>query len=424
MTQENGLAAAMPPAHTMNGLPGVSGSFTPEGAQEVLAALAEPFEPQLVEWRVTNTSRGKHGLRGQVVAYADPRAYTDRLNGLFTPLGWTREYTVQAVQNFEMPQKGDGKSTLITAKVLLTCKVTIHGLGTHAGTGEEWATDENALTRAEAQAFKRACSCFGLGRYFYNFPRVWVDLDEQKRPLELPKLPDWAMPQKGRSNGRPERKAADRANGKRPENGNGRRKTGIYGEELLAALRALSEEAGFSLTRDVVRRVAGKERIDEIRDVAQLTSVLEKLEDRARGVRRLKAAVEKSGAAAYGKVCQELNLASDAIDDIPNREVLRQLVDRMEAAAAGGNGSHGNATEDGSPFAASGSASETGGIAQLRERLLIEARRVSAKLSKGIGAVIATASNGAFRFGDLAKLTERDCGKVEAALAELARMNV
>lgn len=419
MTQANGLAAAMPPVHTMNGLPGVSGSFTPERVQEVLAALGEPFKPESVEWRVTNTTRGKHGLRGQVVAYADPRAYTDRLNGLFTPLGWTREYAVQTVQNFEMPQKGDVKSTLITAKVLLTCKVTIYGLGTHAGTGEEWATDENALTRAEAQAFKRACSCFGLGRYFYNFPRVWVDLDEQKRPLELPKLPDWAVPKKAQ----PEPRAAGRTNGKRPENGNGRRKTGIYGEELLAALRALSEEIGFSLTRDVVRRIAGKESIDEIRDVAQLTSVLEKLEDRARGVRRLKAAVEKSGAAAYGKVCQELNLASDAIDDIPNREVLRQLVDRMEAAGAGGNGSHGNATENGSPFAASRSASEGGGIAQLRERLVIEARRVSAKLCKGIGAVIATASKGAFRFADLAKLTEGDCGKVEAALAELARMD-
>jgi len=38
-------------------------------------------------------------------------------------------------------------------------------LGTHSGTGEAWADDENAMTAAEAQAFKRACSCFGLGRY-------------------------------------------------------------------------------------------------------------------------------------------------------------------------------------------------------------------------------------------------------------------
>jgi hypothetical protein len=35
----------------------------------------------------------------------------------------------------------------------------------------------------EAQAFKRACSCFGLGRYLYHFSGVWVDLDDRKRPM-------------------------------------------------------------------------------------------------------------------------------------------------------------------------------------------------------------------------------------------------
>ncbi len=30
----------------------------------------------------------------------------------------------------------------------------------------------------EAQAFKRACTCFGLGRYLYNFAEMWVPLNE------------------------------------------------------------------------------------------------------------------------------------------------------------------------------------------------------------------------------------------------------
>src|SRR6266567_1871124 len=47
----------------------------------------------------------------------------------------------------------------------------------------------------EAQAFKRACSNFGLGRYFYRFGEMWVDLDEYKRPRELPPLPSWALPE-------------------------------------------------------------------------------------------------------------------------------------------------------------------------------------------------------------------------------------
>jgi hypothetical protein len=59
--------------------------------------------------------------------------------------------------------------------------VTIEGVGTHSGTGEEWADEENAMTSAEAQAFKRACSCFGLGRCFYDFGAPWVDLDDKGR---------------------------------------------------------------------------------------------------------------------------------------------------------------------------------------------------------------------------------------------------
>lgn len=47
--------------------------------------LAEPFDPTEIRWRVTHTSRD--GSRGAVIAFADPRAYTDRLNHLFTPTG-------------------------------------------------------------------------------------------------------------------------------------------------------------------------------------------------------------------------------------------------------------------------------------------------------------------------------------------------
>jgi hypothetical protein len=38
----------------------------------------------------------------------------------------------------------------------------------------------------EAQALKRACACFGLGRYFYRFAEMWVDLNENKQPKNVP----------------------------------------------------------------------------------------------------------------------------------------------------------------------------------------------------------------------------------------------
>ena len=108
----------------------------------------------LVQWVVTATAGSKDGhRRGLLAAYADPRAYMDRLNQLLTPSGWTQEYSTQVVAN--CPRKVRDKQAA-SAKLLVVCRLTVFGLGVHSGTGEGWADDENALTSADAQAFKRA----------------------------------------------------------------------------------------------------------------------------------------------------------------------------------------------------------------------------------------------------------------------------
>jgi len=81
--------------------------------------------------------------------------------------------------NITRVKKGE---SIVSGKVLVTCTVTILGIGSHSGTGEEWADDDNGMTSADAQGFKRACSCFGLGRYFYDIQAVWVDLDQNRQP--------------------------------------------------------------------------------------------------------------------------------------------------------------------------------------------------------------------------------------------------
>src|SRR5205823_7123069 len=53
------------------------------------------------------------------------------------------------------------------------------------------------MTSADAQAFKRACSCFGLGRYFYEFQGSWVDLDQNQQPKRTPALPAWQFRKTG-----------------------------------------------------------------------------------------------------------------------------------------------------------------------------------------------------------------------------------
>jgi hypothetical protein len=57
--------------------------FTHDEIKRYTDELEVPFDPHVIEWRVTNTSQDK--TRGQMIPYADQRAYTDRLNALFTP---------------------------------------------------------------------------------------------------------------------------------------------------------------------------------------------------------------------------------------------------------------------------------------------------------------------------------------------------
>ena len=80
-------------------MPNNENSSVHEGidVKKILVELDVPFPPDQVRWRVMNTSNDKK--RGQIVPYADPRAYTDRLNALFSPQGWTRVYKIETMNN-------------------------------------------------------------------------------------------------------------------------------------------------------------------------------------------------------------------------------------------------------------------------------------------------------------------------------------
>ena len=397
---------------------GVLPLFPPERLQKLVAALEEPFDPADIKWRVTNTcqvgSRNGPRLRGQMLAYADPRAYTDRLNELVTPSGWTRDYNVQMVQNFDRKERGAAERS-ITAKIVVTCKVTIYGLGAHTGLGEEWADNDNAGTAAEAQAFKRACSCFGLGRYLYDLDGQWVDLDDHKRPLQTPNLPDWARPprqQRAGHNGQREGSQAKVGGNRTTNNGRG----GLYRDKVLGQVKALCGTVGFSLSKSVLRGVVSVEDPDKIRDMARLTAVFEKLQDTARGVERLRVAVAKTSDQRHSALCRELNLASQSIDDIQDRTVLRQLVERLEAEAG-----QQNPDSNGSGTGGAQAGCETS-LSELRGRLLQQAARVSGATKRTLAEVINEAAKGEFSLATLKTLGVADGGKARAALTEVERM--
>jgi hypothetical protein len=75
------------------------------------------------------------------------------MNLIFTASGWTREYTVYTLSPITRTKED---KPIQTGKVLVTCVESIPGVGTHSGSGEEWADDENAMTSAESVATKES----------------------------------------------------------------------------------------------------------------------------------------------------------------------------------------------------------------------------------------------------------------------------
>lgn len=305
--------------------------FPPEKIMQLVSELEVPFDESAIEWRLTNTAKGEQ--RGQVVPYANARAYTDRLNTLLTPAGWTRKYTVNTSANFER-----AKDKKVVAKVLVTCELTIFAVGSHSATGEEFADNENALTAAEAQAFKRAASCFGLGRYLYHFTGVWVDLDERKRPKNIPRLFGWATPQGWRQGMRPGQEANTKAanpsscadqRGKVAQPDRNARVEDT--NALVCQIEAMAEPLGRRLYRGILKTVARAWNPSEIREADVLSRVLAQMQSAERGLRRLEAALDRVGPGAVVPALRSLRLNS--LDQMDCLESLKKVVLAAEEAA-------------------------------------------------------------------------------------------
>ncbi|MFO7169684.1 MAG: hypothetical protein DIU80_016795 [Chloroflexota bacterium] len=124
---------------------------TPRTLADALPQLLTPFPIDQVELKPGSVSRD--GTSALALAYCDWRLYAERLDVVIGPGHWS----VQLVPW--------GEHRLIA-------RLTILGV-TKDASGEGDPSDPNCGTIAEAQAKKRACAEFGLGRYLYRLPRLW-----------------------------------------------------------------------------------------------------------------------------------------------------------------------------------------------------------------------------------------------------------
>lgn len=142
-------------------------------AKEIDRALKRPFPPNQISWRVGSTTKDK--AKGVALAYIDARDVMRRLDEVFG-LNWQTRYS-----------HAEGKT-------ICEIGVRIDGEWIYraGGAGD---TDIEAEKGAISDAFKRAAVMWGIGRYLYELPNEWVELDEYKRLKRQPSLPKWATPE-------------------------------------------------------------------------------------------------------------------------------------------------------------------------------------------------------------------------------------
>lgn len=151
----------------------------PPDVEALSRALAAPFDPAEVKFKPAVVS----GNRAMALAYVDARVIQDRLDEVLGVMGWQDSYKV-------LP---DGS---------VMCRLRIK-------LGEQWITkvdvggqseqpDGGDRTKAAfSDALKRAAVKFGIGRYLYRLPALWVDYDPHKRQfVRPPTLPAAALPKK------------------------------------------------------------------------------------------------------------------------------------------------------------------------------------------------------------------------------------
>lgn len=135
---------------------------------EQAKALEYPFTFQEIEWRVLRVAKS-NPKKAQVAAYVDSRAIQNRLDAVVGRENW---------QNVFESVVGSNNST--TAHI---CRISIYypergeWITKSDGAG---CTDVEPIKGGLSNAFKRAASMWGMGRYLYGLKNIWANIDEYK----------------------------------------------------------------------------------------------------------------------------------------------------------------------------------------------------------------------------------------------------
>lgn len=138
----------------------------------IVEKLRAPFPAEAISWRVGSTTKDKS--KGMALAYIDSRDVMNRLDEACGPMGWQTKHVVS----------GDSR---------VTCSVGILECFDDGAEdwikGDEWIwksdgageTDVEGAKGSYSDSFKRAAVMWGVGRYLYDLPAPWVELEARGR---------------------------------------------------------------------------------------------------------------------------------------------------------------------------------------------------------------------------------------------------
>lgn len=130
--------------------------------EKIEKQLAAEFPPEDIEWRIGVTNNEKN--RGLALPYVTNRAIMKRLDAVFGPFGW---------RNFFKTWQDGAQLCGIGVRVVFEDGRI------------EWVIKWDGAPNSEIEpikgglsdAMKRAAVQWGIGRYLYELPEVWVDIE-------------------------------------------------------------------------------------------------------------------------------------------------------------------------------------------------------------------------------------------------------
>ena len=174
-----------------------------EQIDKLAAALAAPFPPERISWRVGSTTADKK--RGMALAFIDARDVMQRLDEVCGVDGWQNRYP--HANGKTVCEIGVGIPRIVQDDGGI---VAIEWVWKADGAGD---TDFEAEKGALSDAFKRAAVRWGIGRYLYDMPAPWVAIEQAGKSYkivesELPRLRAMLSQARGAGNAAPSLSAA------------------------------------------------------------------------------------------------------------------------------------------------------------------------------------------------------------------------